>query len=441
MVRLAGNGDKSALAPYTRRVDKILNTIRPLIPRRLFRAAQPAYHYALALAGKILYQRRYRRLRILGVTGTKGKTTVTELAAAALSGGGLKVAVANGIRFAVDGRYERKAKQSMPGRLELPRFLLDAAGAGCDWAVVEMTSEGAAQFRHLPIALDALVVTNLAPEHLEAHGSFEAYREAKMKIVRALRPRDGKAPTLIVNGDDLECAAFADVGKKLGASVVEVKFNSDVETDERGVSVKIGNAAVRSPLAGTHNAKNILLAAAAARAAGVSDSAITHGIAAVTKIPGRGERVEQGQPFSVVVDYAHTPDSLEAIFGTYTGKRRICVFGSAGGGRDRWKRPEMGSVAARLCDVVILTEDDSYKEDPAEIIAEIAAGTAGKAQIVLDRREAIRLALSLAKPGDAVIVAGMGAQEEIRRAAGPEPWSDATVCRGELAKLGYGSRK
>lgn len=396
------------------------------------------YHLGWALLGKVAYAPRYRKLRVIGVTGTKGKTTVSELLAAALRAGGAKVALSDGLRLAVDGGSEVPATQSMPGRLALPRFLAGAAAAGCDWAVVEMTSEGAAQFRHLPISLDVLVVTNLSPEHLDAHGSFEAYREAKMKIVRALKARGGQPATLVVNAGDRECLPFAKTAVARGALLVEAKLYGDETSDERGVTLKIGESVVRSPLAGLHNALNIRLVEAAARVAGVSDRAIAAGIASVSKVPGRGERVEAGQPFSVVIDYAHTPDSLEAVLETFAGKRRIVVFGSAGGGRDRWKRPEMGAVAARLADVVVVTEDDSYDEDAATIAAEIAAGAGGKARVVLDRRAAIAHALSLAKPGDAVVVAGIGAQKALHRRNGAVAWSDAAVCREELAKLGFG---
>lgn len=415
-------------------MERLLDLGRKIIPRPVFRAAQPIYHFGWAMVGKIVYQWRYRHLKIIGVTGTKGKTSVSELAFAALVGAGKRAALANGLRFARDGMSLGRSAGSMPGRAALPRFLAHAAKDGCEFAVVEMTSEGAAQFRHLPIPLDVCVVTNLAPEHIEAHGSYERYREAKLKITRRLK----RGGTLVLDGDCAALDSFADNREKSGVRVVSAKLDGSGATwDHNGASVPLGTSTAASVLPGAFGAKNVLLAAEACRALGVADVGIAAGIGQLKKIPGRAERVEAGQPFIVVVDYAHTPDSLAALLDAYQGRRRICVTGSAGGGRDKWKRPEIGRVAAEKSDVVIVADEDPFDDDPAQIAAEVAAGANGKAEVILDRRQAIRRALSLAQPGDAVILAGKGAELGTPRKGKIEPWDEVAVAREELAALGF----
>lgn len=415
-------------------MDRIFDAVRPLIPRRLFRAAQPVYHFGWALLAKALYEPRYRKMKILGVTGTKGKTSVTELAYAALVGAGKRAALANGLRLARDGVSAAKSAGSMPGRATIPKFLAAAAQDGCEYAVVEMTSEGAAQFRHLPIPLDALVVTNFSPEHIEAHGSLDAYRAAKLKIVDRLK----RGGALVLDGDCEALAPFRERGKRRGAHVAEVRIEgSGASWDESSASVPVGSHAAKVPLPGAFGAKNGLLAAAACRALGASDAGIAAGISSLGKIPGRAERVEMGQPFLVIVDYAHTADSLAALLDAYPDRRKICLTGAAGGGRDKWKRPEIGRVAAEKSDAVIVTDEDPFDDDPAQIAAEVAAGTGGKAEVILDRRLAIRRALSLARPGDAVILAGKGAEQGTPRKGQIEPWDEVSVAREELAALGF----
>jgi UDP-N-acetylmuramoyl-L-alanyl-D-glutamate--2,6-diaminopimelate ligase len=415
-------------------MEKALEAARKLIPRRLFKLAQPAYHWGWAMLGKVWYEPSYRNLKIIGVTGTKGKTSVSELVFAGLIGAGKRAGLANGLRFVRDGISLGRSAGSMPGRATLPRFLAQAAKDGCEFAVVEMTSEGAAQFRHLPIPLDVCVVTNFAPEHIESHGSLEAYREAKFRIVRQLK----RGRTLVLDGDCAMLEPFAAEGAKIGARVISLKLEGSGATwNDEGATVPLGGATAKTILPGAFGAKNVLLAAEACRALGVAEAGIAAGITALEKIPGRAERVVAGQPFLVVVDYAHTPDSLAALLDAYEGHRRICVTGSAGGGRDKWKRPEIGRVAAEKAEIVIVTDEDPFDDDPAQIAAEVASGANGKAEIILDRRAAIVRALSLAKPGDAVILAGKGAEQGTPRKGKVEPWDEVTVAREELAKLGF----
>jgi UDP-N-acetylmuramoyl-L-alanyl-D-glutamate--2,6-diaminopimelate ligase len=413
-------------------MEKLLALGRKVIPRSVFRAAQPVYHWKLAVLGKLLYGWRYRNLKIVGVTGTKGKTSVTEMVAAALSGTGRKVALVNGLRFAIGEKSRRHSQGSMPGRFAIPRFLAEAAKKGCEFAVIEMSSEGAAQFRHLAVSLDALAVTGFAPEHIESHGSLERYRDAKLRIVSRLK----RGGTLAQNGDQ-DLSAFAEAGRERDAKIIEVKLEGSGATwDEAGSTIPLGNAKAFCVQPGAFGARNALLAAAVSRAVGATDAQIAEGLSSLKKIPGRNERVEAGQPFLVVVDYAHTPDSLAALIDAYPDRRKVCLTGSAGN-RDKWKRPEMGRIAAEKCDAVIVTDEDPFDEDPAEIAAAVASGTSGKAEVILDRRAAIRRAFELARPGDAVLLVGKGAEQGTPRKGKIEPWDEVTVAKEELATLGF----
>jgi UDP-N-acetylmuramoyl-L-alanyl-D-glutamate--2,6-diaminopimelate ligase len=173
----------------------------------------------------------------------------------------------------------------------------------------------------------------------------------------------------------------------------------------------------------------------AAQFAGVPLPKISEALAALERIPGRTERINEGQPYQVIVDYAHTPDSLQALYDAYP-VRKICVLGNTGGGRDTWKRPEMGKIADEMCAEVILTDEDPYDEDPQQIVEQMAAGMKRKPRIIMDRREAIHTALTLAQPGDAVLITGKGTDPYIMQANGKKlPWSDANVAREELRKL------
>ena len=410
--------------------------IRRLVPEPVL----SAYHLLLARLGAYIYRFPSRRLTVIAVTGTKGKTTVVELIAAILRQSGNRVASANTIQFCIGEDCERNLyKMSTPGRFFLSRFLRRAVNAGCTHAVIELTSEAAKQHRHAGVELDALVFTNLQPEHLESHGGIKAYAAAKLSLARSLE-RSPKRPRIIVaNRDD-------EYGEKFLEAAVErrVPFSlSDAEpynSDEKSIRFVYKRGELFTvPLAGLFNVKNCLAALALGEALGIPQAVMKHALEHVSRIAGRAERIEQGQPFAAVVDYAHTPDSLRALLETYRNKQIICLLGSTGGGRDKWKRPAMGKIADEFCSAAILTNEDPYDEDPRGIVQDIAAGfTRQKPRIVLDRRTAIRSALAEAKDGDAVLITGKGTDPYIMGPRGArEPWSDAQVVREELQKLGY----
>ncbi len=411
--------------------------VRALLPAALYRTAAGAYHFALAYLGAIAYRFPSRKLVVIGVTGTKGKSTTVELIRAILNDAGHRTASASTIRFCIGEECEPNLyKMTMVGRFFLQRFLRAAVDAGVTHAVVEMTSEGAVQFRHKAIELDALVFTNLSPEHLESHGGFEAYAEAKLSLARHLE-RSPKRPRVIAaNADDAYGPRFLETAVEVRAPF-SLKDAEPYSADDRGVRFVWRGELFTSSLPGVFNLKNILAALAVCEALGVPRDAMKRAISKSATVAGRAERVERGQPFSVVVDYAHTPDSLRALYETYakSARRLICVLGATGGGRDAWKRPAMGKVADEFCDAAFLTDEDPYDEDPKKIVEEVARGFSRiTPHVIMNRREAIRAALEEAGSGDAVLITGKGTDPYIMRADGArEPWSDRKVAEEELA--------
>lgn len=404
------------------------------VPRSLV----SAYHLLVALGGAALYRFPSRSIKVIAVTGTKGKTSTTEMISAILEAAGHKTALINSIRIKVGPKKQRNTiGRSMPGRARLQKFLREAVREKCAFAVIEMTSEGARQHRHRGIELDALVFLNLAPEHIESHGSYEAYADAKFELGRALSDSLKRPRAVIASADDKESARYLALPVESRIAFSLSKQEPWHASSTGGVFTYEGRT-ITVPQPGEFSLKNALAAAEVSYAFGANLDAIEKGLAALTRIPGRAERIEVGQDFAVIVDYAHTPDSLAALCDAYPG-RKICLLGSAGGGRDTWKRPVMGKTAEEKCDVVILTNDDPYDEDPQKIADEMAAGMTKNPDIVLDRRLAIRKAFSLAHTGDVVLITGKGIDPIYGKGGAKIPWSDAEVAREELKRLRGGA--
>lgn len=349
---------------------------------------------------------------------------------------GHKTALLNSIRIKVgDITQPNELRMSMPGRFFIQHFLYRAVREQCTLAILEMTSEGAKQFRHRCIDLDALVFTNLAPEHIESHGSYEAYSNAKYEIGLQLE-RSGKRPrTIAALADDAASKRFLQLSVEHALSFT-LSTHKPYFSDEHGGYFTLEGTTIAINLPGEFSLKNALAAATIARQYGIPPSTIAHALKKLRRIPGRAETVDAGQNFTVVVDYAHTPDSLEALYEAYKHVRKICVMGATGGGRDTWKRPVMGGVADRYCDHVILTNEDPYDEDPNRIVAAVQEGMKRTPEVIMDRRAAIRRGCELAHPGDAVLITGKGTDPCICGPQGSKtPWSDAHVAREEILNL------
>lgn len=418
----------------------MLRILKKIIPKPIFEFFQPTYHYGLALLGAMIYRFPSRKISVIGVTGTKGKTTTTELVNAILEAAGYQTALQSTLRFKIREKEKRNLfKMTMPGRFATQKFLREAVEAGCTHAIIEMSSEGSKQFRHKFIYPDALIFTNLAPEHIESHGSYENYVNAKILIAKELENR--KDRVLIVNTDDKEAEKFLalNIENKIPYSLGDAIA---VKTNEQGSSFQIDKLVIHSKLPGIFNVSNMLSAIAYAKFANISDEAIKKGLESVNLVRGRMEKVQSGQGFDVVVDYAHTPDSLKAVYETYNSCKKICVLGNTGGGRDKWKREEMGKIADKYCDQIILTNEDPYDEDPLEIVEGVKKGIKKKpCEIIMDRRTAINKAIRLASLAQAdkhtvLLITGKGTDPYIMGPNGTkQDWDDATVAREELQKI------
>jgi UDP-N-acetylmuramoyl-L-alanyl-D-glutamate--2,6-diaminopimelate ligase len=406
------------------------------------RWALDAYHLAWAHGSAWYYGNPSHKLIVIGVTGTKGKSTTAELIRHTLASTGHQVALASTIRFMVGEATERNLfKMTMPGRGYLQQFLSRAVEEKCTHAVVELTSEGTLQHRQAGLELDALVFTNLAPEHIERHGSFEAYADAKLSLARAVASSPKRPRIIVANADDAYGEQFLAVDADIKAPF-SLKDAEPYTVDDRSARFLWKGVLFTVPLPGLFNLKNCLATLTLGHALGLGVEKMRQALERVEPVAGRAQRIEQGQPFAVVVDYAHTPDSLKALYETYanSGKRLICVLGSTGGGRDTWKRPEMGAIADAMCDIAILADEDPYDEDPKKIIEELSAGFANRQpRVILDRREAIKSAVAEAKDADdAVLITGKGTDPYIMGPNGTKQvWSDAQVAQEELIKLGY----
>jgi UDP-N-acetylmuramoyl-L-alanyl-D-glutamate--2,6-diaminopimelate ligase len=376
-------------------------------------------------------------LRVVGVTGTNGKTTTAFLVREILEAAGVRCGLLGTVKQVVGG-VEEEVVRTTPEAIDLQatfRRMLDGGDRAC---AMEVSSHSMALHRADAIHFAAAVFTNLTQDHLDFHGDMEEYFLAKRMLF------EGGPGVAIVNVDDpygrrlageFECVTFSAEGAAADYSAAEVSF------DAGGVRFTVDDVAVRTGLPGHFNVANALAAFAAARALGVEAETAAAALGGAAGVPGRFEPIEEGQGFSVLVDYAHTPDSLENVLRAarrLTEGRLIAVFG-AGGDRDRDKRPKMGRVAAELADLTVVTSDNPRSEDPAAIVAAVAAGAEGAAELEVesDRRAAISLALERAAPGDTVVIAGKGHEQGQEFEGGRKvPFDDREVAREELRKLG-----
>jgi UDP-N-acetylmuramoyl-L-alanyl-D-glutamate--2,6-diaminopimelate ligase len=413
---------------------------------------------ALAPVAAEFFGHPSRQLSVVGITGTDGKTTTSYLADGILRANGYLTGMIGTISVRIaDHVDEHETRQTTPESADVQRYLRQMVDAGVEWAVLEATSHGLPMHRLDDVRFAVAAVTNITHEHLDYHGSVAAYRRAKALLFERAASTGG---TAVINIDDegarsmLEAATGSPVIRySVGGQPADLVVRQ-LELDGAGSRFHLettewGSTPVELPLIGLFNVANAVCAAGIALAAGVPLPNIAEALAKPPVIPGRMQTITCGQPFAVVVDYAHTPDSLTKVLtllrSLHPGGRLLAVFGSAGE-RDIEKRALQGAVAARLADFSVFTSEDPRYENPDAIIAAIAAGAtaAGGREgetfaRVTDRREAIRLAFAHAKPGDCVLLAGKGHEGSIIWGREKVRWNEAEVARSLLADVGYAS--
>ena len=415
--------------------------IKKIVPQSLI----DVYHYFSSLAGALRYGFPSKEIKVISVTGTNGKSTVVNLTSRILKEAGYKTASFSSVAFRIGSEEEpNKLRMTMPEGFSLQRFLRRAVNEKCDYAVLEVTSEGVKQYRHKFIDFELVAITNLTPEHIESHGGFENYRKAKAKLFQVIKKIH------VVNLDDEQAEYFLQfpAQKKYGYRIKSSSQNTGLlknkenmrviearneSVSESGVEFSINNIKMQLPLLGRFNIYNALAAICICLSQGVDLDVCKEGLKKTKGIPGRMEMVIF-QPFRLIVDYAFTPNALNQVYKTikenFSPQNLICVLGSCGGGRDKWKRPILGESAAKYCDTIIVTNEDPYDEDPMEIINQVAEGTHGKALKILERKEAIKKALQSARPNDLVVITGKGSEPSICLAGGKQiPWDDRRVAK------------
>ncbi|HZC74853.1 MAG TPA: UDP-N-acetylmuramoyl-L-alanyl-D-glutamate--2,6-diaminopimelate ligase [Gaiellaceae bacterium] len=372
---------------------------------------------AMAPAADVFFGEPTRELEVVGVTGTSGKTTTTFLLFAILAAAGRRPGLLGTVEARVGGE-RRGVVRTTPEAIDLQRVFREMLDAGDRSCAMEASSHASVLHRLDRVRFAVLVFTNLSQDHLDFHGDMESYFEAKRRLF-LVEPR----PIAVVNVGD-------DYGRRLAQELPHaITFSADDASALDGIALR---------LQGRFNVENALGALHAARALGVGDDAIRHGLESVRGVPGRFESVHAGQSFHVIVDYAHKPDALENVLRAANeladGNRVLCVVG-AGGDRDRGKRPLMGRLASELADVAIVTSDNPRSEDPEAIAAEIVSGAEGHVEVELNRAAAIRRAVGLAGPGDVVLIAGKGAEQGQEFADRTVPFDDREAAKDALKAL------
>lgn len=431
------------------------SVVKVFIPRKLFRKIEPYGHLGEAVLLNILNGFPARGLKIIGVTGTNGKTStcflIHRMMVEAGYNVGLMTTVGYGVGDDIKPQIHHMTNVSVP---QLMRRLKQMKRAGVEWLVLETTSHALAQHRVWGIPYSVAVMTNVTHEHLDYHGTFENYRDAKRQLFK-LAGRNKKGLRVgIINAEDPSAKLFAkDIARPLtygvkdgGIRAVDIKaISTGSDFTVKSSTHKDQKLKIHVNLPGSFNVYNALAAVGVGFALKMRPGQIEKGIAALRSVEGRMTAIDGGQDFSVVVDYAHTPDSFEKLFKdlkpVVKGKL-IVMFGSAGGQRDPAKRPIQGEIAGQYADEVILTEEDDRDTPGMKILDEIAVGAekSGKARdkdlfFVLDRTEAIKFTLGRASAGDTVLLLGKGHEKTIERADGEHPWDEIGMARKALKQL------
>ena len=429
----------------------VRSACKKFIPKKLLNLR----HLFYAWLGSIKYGNPSEELLVIGVTGTSGKSTTVYLLRQLLEAAGYTVGALSTIEFSVAGEHQlNDKKMTMLGKMQIQEYLRKMVDKGCTVAIVETTSEGRIQHRHRFINYDMMVLTNLYPEHIDSHGSFEKYRQAKIDLFSYV----AKSRRKTLKGKHIPKIAFINRSVMGYTKFASKQFETmtyfdgkerlhaeDITSDKAGIHFKVHEREFSAPMYGEHNAKNIVACMAVARAMDISWGTIEKAVASFHNVPGRIEfiREAEGHGFQILVDYAFEPVAMKKLYEVVAllqPKRILHVFGSTGGGRDKARRFTLGEFIGHHADMCFVTDEDPYEDDPIEIIEDVASAVkkTGKRKgrnlfIEIDRRKAITLAVRRAKPGDLVLITGKGSEQAMCVAGGNMiPWDDRTIARDAL---------
>jgi UDP-N-acetylmuramoyl-L-alanyl-D-glutamate--2,6-diaminopimelate ligase len=440
------------------------------------------YHFGLAFLASFFYRFPSRKMVIIGITGTNGKTTTANILASILEDNGYKIGMTTTINFKIgDKVWENKTKQGMQGRFKMQKLLFFMKKAACDVAIIETTSQGIGQFRSFGIKYDTCIFTNITPEHIEAHGGFENYKKMKLKLFKQLENRGKKfikgkyiPKTIVANFNDSCVLDFVNfkVDKIYGNMVFDSTNKIDISnfiSDEKYSFVLADNlnldiktsfdliyrknslfsetSKVKLNLFGVYNIYSAISAVSVAVSLGINIDSISKSLEKISNIPGRMEFIPNSKNIIAVIDYAHDPISIERVYKGLknitlkNNSKLICVLGSCGGGRDKNTRYQKGQVAGKLCDYVFVTNEDSYDDDPKEIINDIFSGVCDSSSKIENidcfkiesRKEAIFKASEIAKSGDIIITTGKGSEKCIVCKNGTKmDWNEFEVLKSAI---------
>lgn len=415
-------------------------------------------HKTRAVLAALIYGFPGKKIRVIGVAGTKGKTTTVNMIAKILEEGGHKVAMFSTANLQIgEEKMLNNVKLTTPSPFYLQRFLRKAIGKKCDCAIIEISSHGLVQHRHWGVSYKTVVLTNMMSDHLDYHKTFRNYKNSHKALLTK------KLESLIINYDDENLIEFLNFNGTKNIPLKKYIFSlKSYENIEGAVSVKARDIflnkkgsefivkiddqkeKIKLSLLGSFNIYNSLAAVAVGLAEKVSLGKIKSGLESIRDIPGRLEKIDEGQDFEVIVDYAHSPDSLENVYAAvkpYIKNKIIAVLGGTGD-RDKTYRPKMGAIADEFADVVIITNEDPYSEDPEEIMDQVMDGIKYKILNkdlfrISDRKEAIKKAIGMAGEGDLVIITGKGAEQFMICGDKKIPWDDREAARDILRKLHF----
>lgn len=428
--------------------------LKKILPEWVFRF----YHFTLAWTAVLLCGMPSRKLIVIGVTGTKGKTSAINYIWSVLTASNIKTGIITTANVRIgDKEILNPFHMTMPGKFQIQKFLKQMVSEKVEVAIVETTSQGILQYRHLGIDYDVAIFTNLSPEHIDAHKTFENYKQTKGKLFELLHKTKQKSfhgeefpKTIIANVDNEHAPYFLsfDASKKITFSINQKSdFQAvNISTSKSGSEFDVASDHYALSILGVFNIYNALPAIAVATLFSIPSDIVSKGVSGLSVIPGRMEEVIMGQDFRVFVDYAHEKQSMnyvvEAGNTLKASGKLIILLGAEGGGRDKAKRADMGHIVGKYADLVVVSNVDPYEDDPTPIVEDIArvAESEGKERdknlfVIEDRRQGVSKSLSMASAGDVVIITGKGAEQSMIIGGQSIPWDDRDVVREELKKI------